>query len=133
MSDSTESSRLAPHPVAALLTPEMKARVRAARFYRDSDPDREFCATVAAEVDGVICCPMGVAIGSARNAWDAHPIPDTVMEALEIEDANAMQVIEHFIHLIDQDGVTDPADVYALLDCLPIDAARPPAAPEVAP
>lgn len=105
-----------PHPIAALLTPEMRARVRAARFVRNDDPDRDRLARVVAEVNGVLCCPVGVAIGDPDMPF---PIADRFSEAIGDWDYQHCSAAESFIDLVDDDGITDPADVYVLLGCEP--------------
>lgn len=98
---------IAPHPVAALLTPEMKERVRAKQFSRAH-------FGIRAE-DGR--CPLGVAIGTEYGLT----LSMDVCRALDIAlDAPERRHIRDFMELMDyQSRGANPADVYALLDCLP--------------
>lgn len=95
------------HAVAALLTPEMKERVRAAAFRlngsgiseRDEDSDH-----------GYRRCPLAVAAGidvSARHS---------VYRALGVIQPNA--AVESFMLWADS-IYSDPADVKAMLGCEP--------------
>lgn len=118
------STKVQAHPVAAFLTDEMRARIRAARFVRNDDPDREWCATVVAEVDGRTCCPIGVALGGGTTDWECFPISDRLWDAVAGGGVTAKAVINaarSFIKLVDNDEIQNPDDVYVMLGVDPPD------------
>lgn len=103
-----------PHPVARLLTPEMKARVKAATFVRWGSR-----VVASASLDGRTVCPLGVALG-----WPCSPSHPQVFEALGVSDqqpgssAQARIDLRAFMYDVDS-GAFDPADIHALLGCGP--------------
>lgn len=110
---SHESSIPTPHPVARLLTDEMKARVRAATFEPAPRPCM-FTDTASREYR----CPLAVAFD-----MDGHPGAWTIANRLGwTKDDPRIPTLSHFINNLHR--YKSPADVYALLDCIP-DAARP--------
>ncbi len=94
-----------PHPVAALLKPEHKDRIRATRF-------RLVRGACISEEDGHRC-PLAVALDLSSS------LRGPILSAL----GNRPEVIS-FMRWADRPD-SDPADVYALLDAVP--AAPPPA------
>jgi hypothetical protein len=91
------------HPVAALLTDEMRARVRAARF-------EDYDGLLAVE-DHPRICPLAVALG--RSNSDIAEILATF--GVKYGDPG-WDAVWDFIKWADRPG-HDPADVYALLGC----------------
>lgn len=91
-----------PHPVAALLTPEMKARVRAATFtWAFDDGDEQYGIEDAESYN----CPFGVALGS-----DYWPRAGIVARSLKAD----AEMIAALIRAFDC-GRVAPSEVKALL------------------
>lgn len=111
-----------PHPVAALLSDEMKARVRAVTFIHTSD---------GIATPGTDCrCPFAVALAWGGPGWpDEHEIASAIGVTGPVMIGQIRELIADF-----DEGFVAPTDVYALLDCLPDDATRSPvSSTEVAP
>lgn len=114
------------HPVADLLTNEMRERVRTAKFYRDDTPDREWSASVVATIDDRTCCPLGIALGGGSHFWDRFPASTDFLDFCRVtgrDKVAAVNVIQDFMNLVDSDLIENPADVYVMLGCEPPAAA----------
>lgn len=99
-----------PHAVAALLTDEQKARVRAARFEAHQVRGRR--ATVMAKIGRRWCCPIAVAIGQ-MGCPSSHVSAPAL--GISLSD-NRIFTIEAFTDLVDR-GQVAPSDIHALLGC----------------
>lgn len=98
------------HPIADLLTDEMRARVRAATFVR-------YGQGIATPGDwGECLCPLAVAFGWPGPAW-----PD-VQRAAELLGTSDKTAVSDFIRTVDG-GDVEPDDVYAMLGCEPLEPA----------
>jgi hypothetical protein len=114
--DQSTTKRIEPHPIAALLTPEMKERVRATTFYRTRTK-----RIAALMPNNRRVCPLGVAVGLTGMEM---PDPWAITERLGLSyeastyEVNRQQRLDVF-GLISQfdKGEIDPADVHALLGC----------------
>jgi hypothetical protein len=106
-----EDSTITPHPVAAFLTPEMRARVSAERFVLTPDG--------IATPDPDCRCPFAVALDWTADSSDSrNPWPDAedVAQALGVTDSEVIADIRELLSDFDE-GYIKPADVYALLGC----------------
>lgn len=114
-SPTTESSTARRHPVADLLTDEMKARVRAATFKKVRFGSRH---RIAAERNshGRCVCPLGVAVGITTTS---QPTTMPLCNRLGInigDDFDKYLAVCDFASKADE-GSFDPADVYVMLGC----------------
>lgn len=95
------------HPVADLLRPEDKERVRVATFRRDKNARRQ---TPRAVINGNPCCPLAVAFGLR-----GFPYSGSICRAMGWpEDGEQEQALADFINTIDQ---FQAADVKVMLGC----------------
>lgn len=106
---------IAPHPIAALLTDEQKARVAATEFVRDGNG---ISALPVHERDDRRC-PLAIAVGMGCS------VRPYVYRALGISEPHPD--VESFMTWADSRS-SDPSHVHALLGVDPIQAARPAAA-----
>lgn len=89
------------HPVADLLTDEMRERVAAATFVPNQDDGWMACAQ-ALNAAGIWCCPLGIALGDDFN----FPVADEVIEALGLRQTpEREQIVQSFIDLVDTDQI----------------------------
>ena len=104
-----------PHPVAALLTPEMRARVAAATFV--THKHQVWRTRTLAKVRGRWCCPLAVAAGVSGSVG-----PFDVLYAIDgsrsrrLHEKSLCRAIQSFITLVDDNQVR-PEDVKPLLGC----------------
>lgn len=98
-----------PHPVAALLTDEMRERVRAATFVRVRHAVR------AMNEDGYPVCPLGFALGMERTpSYPAMIVALGVGASQPGASVQARVDIHDFAYMADT-GEIAPEDVKALL------------------
>jgi hypothetical protein len=108
----SKHSTVQPHAVAALLTDEMKARVRDTEFGRFGHGDKVRARDPRNPHNCCGICPLSVAFGlsGSRPAW-------AYAERLGFsEQSRAARAFRSFIAWADNKK-SDPADVYALLGC----------------
>ena len=104
------------HPVADLLTDEMKARVRAATFGKHRSVGKR--ARVTAKIGRYLCCPLGVALGRYGDGDSFRfPCVGVAVNLLGVpNDDAAWDAVHDFTEKVDS-GRIEPADVKALLGC----------------
>lgn len=116
-------STTARHPVADLLTDEMRARVETVVFVHHHH--LSFVTRVLAKYKGRWCCPLAVATDRAGVVTPADVIYAIDGDFHRLEDDRVYSAISDFIDLID-DGRVDPENVHAMLgiDARPLPASQ---------
>lgn len=105
------------HAVAKLLTPEMKERVRAAKFTRHRAASKR--AQITAKIGRFLCCPLGVALGRYDSDLYRFPSAGIAVNLLGVPDDDAAwDAIADFTEKVDT-GAIKPADIKAVLGCEP--------------
>lgn len=114
-----ERPPMQPHPVAALLTDEQKARVKTAKFKRVRWPGGGGYRIATPRSSGGRClCPLAVAAGLHKNSQPSPSILAALFDVDTDKNFGAFIDICNFTSLADSGSIA-PADVYVLLGVEP--------------